>query len=219
MQFSLRDVKKALSCHTDDDLIPLEKLVALLKDRNVLAEMSTSETIGAKAEPDGTTGAQKVTYFMPCVLRSAKPDELITSINCHDWDPPPLLLRYNCGYFPTGVFPALIANLVSQQREDWQMTTEGIRKNMVQFYIGDNYDMVTLISHPRFLEVVVSRQASSQTSAESLCAFVRGIVQDTLDVVTSHLNYHFRMQYKLGFECSRESQENISVFWPSRHQT
>ena len=200
-QFSLQDIKKAASCHADD-LVPLEKLVALLKDRNVLAEMSTSESIEAKAEPHGTTGARKVTYFMPCVLISATSDELIASIDSHNRDPPPLLLRYNCGYFPTGVFPAMIANLVSQQREDWQMITEGIRKNMVQFHVGDNYDTVTLISHPRFLEIVVSRQARFQTPAESLCDFVLDVVQNTLDVVTSHLNYHFRMQYKLGFECS-----------------
>ena len=189
-QFSLRDVKKATSCQIDD-LLPLEKLVDLLEDRNVL-------TVIPPVASHGDSTPQEPTYFMPCVLHSAKADELVVSDHC-DSDPPSLMLRFNCGYVPIGVFPAMITNLVSQHREDWEMIVECLRKNRVQFNVG--VDRVTLIAHPRFLEIVVSKKANFATPTESLCSHVLSVVQSTLDTVTSHLNYHFRMQYKFGFEC------------------
>ena len=189
-QFSLRDVKKAMSGQTDD-LLPLEKLVDLLEDRNVL-------TVIPPVASHGDSTPREQTYFMPCVLHSAQADELVVS-NHSDSDPPSLMLHFNCGYVPIGVFPAMITNLVSQHSEDWKMIAKGLRKNRVQFNVG--VDRVTLIAHPRFLEIVVSKRAAFTTPTESLCFHVRSVIQSTLDTVTSHLNYHFRMQYKFGFEC------------------
>ena len=145
-QFSLEEVKEALSRHTDD-LIPLEKLVELLQHLNILTVILTSRA-------DGTTERN---FFMPCVLRSARASDL--SVPLKPSDPAPLMLRYECGYVPMGVFPAMITNLVSQRLEDWQMI---FHKNRVKFYVGDDYDTVTLLSHPWFLEILISRNASSE---------------------------------------------------------
>ena len=208
-QFSLKDVKKAASGHTDD-LIPLESLIDLLKDRNVLTVIP--QTASSNSEAAVT---QEPTFFMPCILKSATANELVIS-ECSESDPPSLMLRYDCGYFPTGVFPAMITNLVSQQREDWEMISEGLRKNRVQFYVGDDSDRVTLILHPRFMEIVISRREYFIRPIESLCAHVRGVIQSTLETVTSHLNYRFHMQYKFGFECpihpkTGKSRDHICV--------
>ena len=201
-QFSLRDVKKAASGHTDD-LLPLEKLIDLLEDRNVLTVISSTKS----------SASQDPTYFMPCVLICAKLEELVIP-HQNASDPPSLMLRYKCGFFPIGIFPAMITNLVSQQREDWQMIYEGLRKNRVQFHVGDCYDKVTLISHPRFLEVAISRREGFTTPTASLCAQVLSVVKSTLETVTSHLNYKFSMQYKLGFACPihpDQSRDHICI--------
>ena len=189
-QFSLEEVKEALSRHTDD-LIPLEKLVELLQHLNILTVILTSRA-------DGTTERN---FFMPCVLRSARASDL--SIPLKPSDPAPLMLRYECGYMPMGVFPAMITNLVSQRLEDWQMIHKDLRKNRVKFYVGDDCDTVTLFSHPWFLEIVISRNASSEApvAVESVCASVRRVIQSTLRTVTSSMNYSFSMQYQFGFEC------------------
>ena len=81
------------------------------------------------------------------------------------------------------------------------MITDGLRKNRVQFFVGDDYDTVTLMSHVRFLEIAISRRQNFKVPTESVCTHVRTIIRSTLETVTSHLNYRFRMQYKLGFEC------------------
>ena len=189
-QFSLQDVVKATSGHTDA-LIPLENLVKLLEYLGILTAIPPTPLADVRGEP---------TYFMPCVLKSARASEL-SVISCSDSDPAPLILRYDCGYVPVGVFPSMITNLVSQQREGWEMIEHGLYKNKVQFRVGEDLDTLTLISHPRYFEIVVSRSSSFRTPTESLCARIRSTIGSTLNTVTSHMNYHFSMGYKLGFEC------------------
>ena len=189
-QFSLQDVVKATSGHTDS-LIPLENLVKLLEYLGILTAIPHTPSADVRGEP---------TYFMPCVLKSARASELSIP-SCSDSDPAPLILRYDCGYVPVGVFPSMITNLVSQQREGWEMIEHGLYKNKVQFRVGEDLDTITLISHPRYFEIVVSRSSSFRTPTESLCSHIRSTIESTLNTVTSHMNYHFSMGYKLGFEC------------------
>ena len=189
-QFSLRDVVKATSGHTDA-LIPLGNLVKLLEYLGILTAIPPTPSADVHGEP---------TYFMPCVLKSARANELSVP-SCSDSDPASLIMRYDCGYVPVGVFPSMITNLVSHQREGWKMIEEGLYKNKVQFHVGGDYDTVTLISHPRYFEIVVSRNAGFRTPTESLCTHVRNTIESILKTVTSHMNYHFSMGYKFGFEC------------------
>ena len=189
-QFSLRDVVKATSGHTDA-LISLNSLVKLLEYLGILTAIPPSPSADVDGEP---------TYFMPCVLKSARASELSVP-SCSDSDPAPLILCYDCGYVPVGVFPSMMTNLVSQQREGWEMVERGIYKNRVQFKVGEDLDTVTLISHPRYFEIAVSRSSNIRTPTESLCAHVRSTIESTLNTVTSHMNYHFSMGYKFAFEC------------------
>ena len=199
-RFSLKDVKKATSGHTDS-LIPLEKLVMLLQHLNVLTPIPPTGESHRTQEP---------TYFMPCVLQSARASEL--KIHTSSNDPAPLMLRYECGYVPVGVFPSMITNLVSQQLQGWKLVEKGLRKNRVQFYVGDDYDTVILISHPRFFEIIVTRRRGFEAPTALACAHVRGVIQSTLDTVTSRMNYHFNMGYNFGFECpAHPGREHLCV--------
>ena len=192
-QFSLRDIKKALSPHTDS-LIPLEKLVELLDHLSILTVIPPSPGEHAK-EPN---------YFMPCVLKSARASKLAPTSHSAS-DPAHLMLHYECGYVPIGVFPAMITNLVSQRLEDWKLIDEDLRKNRVAFYVGEYYDIATLLSHPRYFEIAVSQSEGSESSVASLCTHVRNVIECTLRTVTSRMSYNFSMNYKLGFECPLHS--------------
>lgn len=188
-RFSQQDLEKAISNQTSD-LLPLNKLVQLLEHLNILTQISGTSACNV----------QEKTYFMPCVLESARASEL--TVTCSDSDPAPLMLRYECGYAPVGVFPAMITNLVSQHRKiGWEMHEEGLRKNRVQFSVGKDYDTITLISHPRYFEFVLMRNEGFKMSTESVCHEVLDVIESTLKSVTSHMNYFFSMGYNFGFEC------------------
>ncbi len=191
-QFSVQDVKTAVSGHT---ILPPEKLVKLLEYLNILTPIPSTPSSEGKS-------TVQPTYFMPCVLKSARASELSLPSSSKR-DPAPLMLRYDCGYVPIGMFPSLITNLVSsQQANGWKMIEEGLRKNKVQFQLGEDFDKVTLVSRPRFFEIAVTRQLEESTaSTESLCSHVRSVIQSTLSTVTSRFDYNFSMGYKFGFEC------------------
>ena len=189
-QFSLQDVEKATLGYTDN-LIPLEKLVQLLEYLGILTVIPPTSLEHSIS--------QGPTYFMPCVLKSAKPSELMVQRN--DSDPPPLMLRYDCSYVPVGIFSSMITSLVSQKLGGWRMIEKDIRKNRIQFRVGEDCDTVTLISRPRHLEIAISRSEGFQTPTESVCCHVRRVLQSTLSTVTSRMNYRFSMGYKFGFEC------------------
>ena len=187
--FSQTDLEKAALRQTDK-LLPLQNLVTLLEHLSILTPLPLSPA----------DSIQEPTYFMPCVLKSARASELTVAHS--NSDPAPLMLRYQCGYVPVGVFPAMITNLVSHQKKlGWEMVEKGLRKNRVQFQVGRDFDTVTLISHPRYFEVVVVRKEGFEESTNSLCMEVLRVVESTLSSITSRMNYNFSMGYKLGFEC------------------
>lgn len=191
-KFSLSELMLPISRLTDN-LIPLglEKLVKLLEHVNMLATIA----------PMGSHSTKEPIYFMPCILKSARASELCVP-TCCDSDPAPLMLRFDCGYVPVGVFPAMITNLMSRQR-DWKMIEQGLYKNKVQFYAGTDYDKITLLSHPQYFVIVISRQDPEdfQTPTNSLCTHVQSVIRSTLRTVTSCMNYHFSMKYEFGFAC------------------
>ena len=192
-QFSLKDVKKA-----SGSVLPLPKLVKLLEHLSILTPLPKEEGI---VEP---------TYFMPCVLRSARADELKVAQSVSD--PAPLMLHYECGYVPFGVFPAMITNLVSRQEElDWKMMKKVLR-NRVDFKTGKDHDVITLISRPRYFEITIVRNVMHEKPTESLCSEVLTVIESTHDEVISKMNYQFCLEYKFGFECpDHQTRDHICV--------
>ena len=186
--FSQTDFEKAALKQTDD-LLPLQNVVTLLEHLSILTPLESTDSV-----------QDLPSYFMPCVLKSARAEDL--AVVRSNSDPAPLMLRYQCGYVPVGVFPAMITNLVSHQRDiGWEMDEEDLRKNRVQFTVGKDFDTVTLISHPRFFKIVVTRKEVFEISTKYLCREVLDVVESTLSSVTSRMNYNFNMGYKFGFEC------------------
>ena len=193
-RFSEKDLDAVTSNQTSVSF-SLKKLVLLLEHLNILTRIPDNEML----------------YFMPCILESARANEL--AVPCRDCDPAPLMLRYECGYAPVGVFPAMITNLASQQKViGWHMIEEGLRKNRVQFTVGGDYDILTLISHPRYFKFVLSRSDGYKLPNKSVCNEVLTNIESTLHTVTSHMNSTFSMGYKFGFECSFHStKEHLCI--------
>ena len=84
-------------------------------------------------------------YIMPCVLRNAKMNVLNAVYNdtTHPHSIAPLMVRYKCGFVPTGVFPAMVASLVGNTL--FRQVERGMMKNLVQFHYGPLHSLVTFI--------------------------------------------------------------------------
>ena len=198
-QFSLQDIKKAVDKDgTLKDYIPLNKLVQLLKYLNIIVpvpQLSSNSSSTISVSPS------KEVYFMPCVLQNAPSAELKVSSVPDQVQPIPLMIRFTCGFVPTGVFTAMIANLVGQNSESLKMIVKGIKKNRVQFHYGVACEKVTVVSKPKHYEIHISRLATARTPTHEVCTAVRDLIKRTLKSVASRFNYTFSLSYQFAFEC------------------
>ena len=190
-QFSLDDIKGAtdkVSC----DFIPLCQLVKLLEYLNIIVPITQTST----------SNNLKDIFLMPCVLQNAKEEELDGHRQArasYSLSPASIMIRYECGFVPIGVFPATIANLVG--KGSFKLIVEGIKKNFVQFYFGADRDTITLISQPKYYEIHIKRLPSAKIPPHEACREVREIVESALKAVTSRMNYAISESYQLSFEC------------------
>ena len=207
-QFSLDDIRGA-TADISGDYIPLVQLVKLLEHLNIIAIIKQPEPDPSQ---DSHAKSSKVVYFMPCVLKNAPNEELLIfqENDSNSVLPASLMIRYECGFVPLGLFPATIANLVGNG--SLKLIVEGIKKNRVQFRYSTDRDTITLISRPHFYEVHITREATAKTEAHEVCGAVREIIESSLKTVTSRMNYAFTVSYQLAFECpSHPGRDHLCV--------
>ncbi len=208
-QFSLKEIRDATTS-VSGDFIPIQKLVKLLEHLNIIAPISQPSS--CTSSQSSSPLSSNMTYFMPCVLQNATHEDLdrwwASFSKPHSLSP--LFIRYKCGYVPIGVFPAMIANLAGQESVD--MIYDGIKKNCVQFRLGNDFDTVTLISQPKYYAIHISQREDAKTPIHMVCNQVRRLIESTLKTVTSHMNYNFDVEYQLAFECpSHPGRDHLCI--------
>ena len=207
-QFSLSHIIAATSKVTGD-VIPPQKLVALLEFLHIIArfsERSRGHTVTSCYKQDD------VTYIMPCVLQNASKDKLddFCKDTPHSNSIAPLIVCYKCGFVPIGVFPAVIASLIANS--SFRLIKKGIMKNLVQFRYGSLLTLVTFMCRPKFYEIIISELPIIQHEPHIECAKIKKEVESTFEKVSSHMNYGYFMDYQFAFECpSHPGREHLCV--------
>ena len=201
-QFSLEDIRGATS-NISGDYIPLNQLVKLLEHLNIIAPIVQDDSHLSQTKAIQNS---KVTYFMPCVLQNASCEELDIYSSRNPYLPASLMIHYKYGFVPLGIFPAIIANLVSHN--PLKLIEHDIKKNRVQFRYGRDRDTVTLIYRTKYFEIHIKREHTIVTPTHEVCCAVREIIESTLKAVSSRMNYAFSLHYQLSFECPNHPGED-----------
>ena len=178
-QFSLKTITR---CHLEenqgvkkDQLIPVEKLLILLEHSHLLAKIT------AVVKEGHTTEKIETMYFIPAILKCASPEELtkpppLTGIDT----PSPIKITFEPQYVPTGIFCAMISDLVSKGNKGkgilgmtWKLATDSpVKRNLVSFHIDESAKhFVTLISQVDSYEIRIIRQDRKYTMHD-LCSYV-----------------------------------------------
>ena len=188
-QFSLDTVKRCLSKENkdkveQDKLISLEMLVRFLEHSNLLSKI----TIKKK---DGT---EEVMCFIPAILECASHDELTKTPSPDADTPSPIKITFESGYVPTGVFCAMISQLVSRGSAHegilgikWEVVESGVKRNCLSFRVDRKQHIITLISHANCYEIRVIRQNRS-ISLHDLCSYVLSTVLYVLKEVNNNVD-------------------------------
>ena len=206
-QFVLKDLVAAMSRISGEDVIPPEKLIALLEFLHIIAPIPR-----VQGSQSSSTQEQEAVYLMPCILHTASKGEL--DIICHDQSRPqcvaPLMVRYKCGFVPLGIFPALIASLISNK--SFSLVQRGMMKNKVQFYHQPLKTFVSFLCYPRFYAIVISELFVSEHEVHNECVAIRQQVVAALEQVGSHMNYGDFVDYQFSFVCpSHPGKEHLCV--------
>ena len=189
-RFSLQELQRFASPKCSKYLSP-KKLVKLLEHLHILV-------------PIHETGTDE--YFMPCVLQRADLDD--TAV--HSLSYPPLIISFECGYCPVGVFSALVVYFLQNSQEegctlDWKVPYGAtVYRNKISFCVGCNLNKVTKIARPTYFEVQYDCLASQlRTPVHTVCSLICKDILDGLAVVIRSRNYTCKTAPLIGFYCPR----------------
>ena len=177
-----------MSSREKDDPLNTKRLVALLKHLYIVAGPMKTK-VGRKAVNY---------YFMPCALKPADVEREERDVSV---SPAPLLICFECGYTPVGVFCCLVVYLLDQKTDqelEWKLTGNDQYRNRITFQVGQYYDTVTLISRATYLEVWVQQIKGSKLSTSDLLSSLH----KGLDTVTQSLHYTYKSRHMFGVPCT-----------------
>ena len=191
-QFTEKHIRK-LSFRKDDPLTP-SRLVSLLKHLHIV--VGFTETKGGHKTENY--------YFMPCAL---KPTAVEVDHRDQSISPPPLLIYFECGYNPVGVFCCLVVYLLSSTSQsglEWTLEKPPHYRNKITFSVGQCFDHITLIGRATYLEVWIDRIAgiTGAIPLEEFCPTIYDTLNNGIKTVTESLHYTYRSKHFFGFPCT-----------------
>ena len=177
-----------MSSREKGDPLNTKRLVALLKHLYIVAG-PMKDKVGRKTVNY---------YFMPCAL---KPADVEREERDGSVSPAPLLICFECGYTPVGVFCCLVVYLLDQKTDqvlEWKLTGNDQYRNRITFEVGQYCDTVTLISRATYLEVWFQQIKGSKLSTSDLLSSLH----KGLDTVTQSLHYTYKSRHMFGVPCT-----------------
>ena len=199
--FTESDISKLSKCKRDS-LTP-KRLVALLKYLHIVAGPLKTK-VGRST---------KISYFMPCAL---KPADIENEHRNETSTPAPLLIWFECGYCPVGVYCCLVVYLLSLSEETelkWELANPPHYRNKITFIVGKQYDRVTILSRATYIEVWVDQAQEFEDAVrlKTLCQNVCCILNFGINAVTKTLHYSYNSRHYFGFPCCSSSSSCQSL--------
>ena len=181
-----------ISSRQKGDPLNSKRLVALLNHLYVVAGPMKTKV-----------GLKNVNYyFMPCAL---KPSDVEKEERDKSLSPSPLLICFECGYTPVGVFCCLVVYLLDQKTDQilqWKLTGNDQYRNRISFKVGQYLDTVVLICRATYLEIWVQQTKGSKLSTSYLCDKILSSLHKGLETVTESLHYTYKSRHMFGVPCT-----------------
>ena len=173
------------------ELLPPSKLVALLQHLNIVALL----------KKDGVSSQ----YFIPCVLTHSEDSQFtVTSATCSGV--PPLLVTFESGYCPKGLFGALVVYLLQNKMKsdlEWGLEQDKIFRDQICLSVGP-FDSFQLKVLPAFLSIELCTSTGASTrrpSLASVCREVQRCISRGIDKVSETLHCSRKAAHSFGFFC------------------
>ena len=179
-------------------IFTLENLERVFKPPRHNYPFSAQEIIALLKHLYAIVAIEKGKYFMPTSLAPTDLSDLHQDTSI----PPPLLISFDCGYTPVGIFGSLVTCLLSDANIECCLDDRSQQyRNKIQLVAGSWRDEITLISRAKFLEVILKRM---NPKASSSLADIRMAIDEGIKAVTESFHYKIKAKHFFGFACSCE---------------
>ena len=176
-RFLLQEFQRLATLKHSNHLLPPEKLVKLLEYLHILVSISETDLDE---------------YFMPCVLQTEDLNDTVVDSLPY----PPLIVSFECGYCPVGVFSALVVYLLQHSQKQtstlkWKIPHRAtVHRNKISFLVGYDLNKITMIARPTYFEVQYDCPAGQlHTPVHIVCSHVCEDILNGLTVVIRSGNY------------------------------
>ena len=174
---------------TGSDLLTPSKFEAFLKHHHIIAPLKE--------------GGVVTKYFLPCSLVHAPVQDTDTAANSDTHTA--LIITFESGYTPRGLFGCLATNLLNEKPDDefsLVLDEENIYRNQITLSIGPYSDKFRFSVSPTFVRVdVFPSLFNRKIPPSTICCFVRDRVCHGLDEIVENLNYNFNARHSLALMC------------------
>ena len=177
-----------------EKLLSVEQVIAVLEHLIIIA-------------PVGLNESNEQEYFLPCVLVHASLPS--TPLLHSDSDIPPLLITFKCRYTPRGIFSSLIARILLDGKEKWELSSEEIKRNQANFHLVKLGHIVTITNFFRFLEIAVKPPHGFTQNSGDIYVSIQHYISHCLTDVRERLNYTDTANHSFGFYCKEHIDSSI----------
>lgn len=181
--FTLENLKRVFKLPGNNYPFSAQEIIALLKHLHAIVAIKEGK------------------YFMPTSLSPTVLSDFHQDTSLPP-PPPPLLISFDCGYTPVGIFGSLVTRLLSDANIKCCLDDRSQQyRNKIKLVAGSCRDEITLISRAKFLEVILKRM---NPKASSSLADVRMAIDEGIKAVTESFHYKSEAKHFFGFACSCE---------------
>ena len=178
--FTLENLKRVFKLPGHNYPFSAQEIIALLKHLHTIVAIKEGK------------------YFMPTSLSPT----ILSDLHQDTSLPPPLLISFDCGYTPVGIFGSLVTRLLSDANIKCRLDDRSQQyRNKIKLVAGSCCDEVTLISRAKFLEVILKR---TNPKVSSSLADIRTAIDEGIKAVTESFHYKSKAKHFFGFACSCE---------------
>ena len=179
------ELYQTVSKHSND-LLTASKLFALLEYLHVAVRYNQTSA--------------KV--FIPCFLSSSPAHD--HSASFHSSDIPPLLIHFDCGCCPVGLFSSLAVHLTENKlgsKLQWNLITGTIFRDQISLHVEPCHFTVRLTEFIAYYSVeLVSTDVTCKMPLGDLCVEVRHCIENGLKVSTKSMNLT-KYSFELALLC------------------
>ena len=168
---------------TDSDTLTGDKFAILLEHHHIIAPI----------EEDGKV----VKYFAPVALAHA---ELPPNTESNEIIPP-LLVVFESGYCPNGMFGALVVNLLKKGK--FELKEDRIYRDQICVSVSPHYDSFQFSLSPLSIKIALHTtiEQNRKITIGRICCDVRREIDESIRAVTEALHYTDKAAHSFAFSC------------------